>query len=1091
MERPTKTFCPDRVLSYFRVEWLPLTLVTVSGLVYNIGLLATPWFEGRLAQCLADILGGSETAARMALLVLAYILTILVVQAARFIKRFYVRRFANNINRRMKGILYANLVRQSRTALEQEGAGELMTKAISDVDDCVEGMRKFTTEIFDTGVALAGYVVMLLVYDWRLALLSLLFTPFSYVCAAWMKKPVQRAGAAYKKAAGALSAATLDRARNAVTYRIYGCEDARSEQYEDALDRYEKTAVRSNVRQSALPPLYLAASEAGALFILWFGAKNVLGTGWSRWDIAAFTTFLSCFTKLVVKSSKVAKLFNAVQKAEVSWKRIKPLMKQPEQLEPLQVPQAADVTLKDLAFAYGDVPIFSGLNLTAHPGDIIGITGPVACGKSTLGRVFLCEAPYAGSVRFGKTELSALTPRQVSATVGYLGHDPELSADTVRSNVLCGGEQDALPDAGSSAPGAGAGRPLLGTGPQHRGQCVCQPAGLCKGQSGVPHLPPAVPLSADAAGGFSGRQQGHGGHPRRTDGVRAAVPPAVREPDRSERRRACMKNRKKSEQNGVFAAIRMAAGAHPVLTAGTLLCVAGSVGASLVPPLLLARIIDRLTAGIPLTVQAVLLYFGSLALEGGLSSAQESLLVLFGQKMTHALRTEMSRKLTRLPASMLVRQNPGEVAARFSGDVDTVEALFTSGIISMAADACRIVSILAVIAVKNTGLALILLLVLPLFALFTRHVQKRMLAAQLDNRRAVAAVSGQVPETLHNIRTIRALGLEAYREQRYDRCIGDSYAAMERTNFYDAIYSPVVLVLNAVVVGAVMLLSASGNAAVLTLFGMSVGTSVAVINYISRIFEPIESLGMEIQTIQSAMAGVKRIDAFLAQPEREQPPARATAARGDVVLDHVTFGYGEKHVLEDFSMTVKQGEQVTLVGRTGAGKSTVFKLLLGLYQPETGTVTIGGVNVGDITDRERRTCIGCVEQHFSRVPGTVLEQITLGDPQITGEMARRAAELAGMDAVIRALPQGCDTLCTDGMFSQGEWQLLSIARAAAADPAVLLLDEITANLDAETEARVLEALRRASVGRTVLSVSHRIYENLGGRTVEIRTQGLE
>ena len=519
-----------------------------------------------------------------------------------------------------------------------------------------------------------------------------------------------------------------------------------------------------------------------------------------------------------------------------------------------------------------------------------------------------------------------------------------------------------------------------------------------------------------------------------------------------------MKNRKKSEQNGVFAAIRMAAGAHPVLTAGTLLCVAGSVGASLVPPLLLARIIDRLTAGIPLTVQAVLLYFGSLTLEGGLSSAQESLLVLFGQKMTHALRTEMSRKLTRLPAGMLVRQNPGEVAARFSGDVDTVEALFTSGIISMAADACRIVSILAVIAVKNTGLALILLLVLPLFALFTRHVQKRMLAAQLDNRRAVAAVSGQVPETLHNIRTIRALGLEAYREQRYDRCIGDSYAAMERTNFYDAIYSPVVLVLNAVVVGAVMLLSASGNAAVLTLFGMSVGTSVAVINYISRIFEPIESLGMEIQTIQSAMAGVKRIDAFLAQPEREQPPARATAARGDVVLDHVTFGYGEKHVLEDFSMTVKQGEQVTLVGRTGAGKSTVFRLLLGLYPPEAGTV---------------------------------LEQITLGDPAISREMARRAAELAGMDAVIRALPQGCDTLCTDGMFSQGEWQLLSIARAAAADPAVLLLDEITANLDAETEARVLEALRRASVGRTVLSVSHRIYENLGGRTVEIRTQGLE
>ena len=545
---------------------------------------------------------------------------------------------------------------------------------------------------------------------------------------------------------------------------------------------------------------------------------------------------------------------------------------------------------------------------------------------------------------------------------------------------------------------------------------------------------------------------------------------------------------KQKNDHGVFAAVRMAAASHRLLTVVTVLCVAASVAASLLPPLLLARVIDRLTAGLPLPFPAVLLYFGSLALEGVLTSAQESLLVLFGQRMTHALRSEMSRKLSRLPAGTLTEQNPGEVAARFSGDVDTVEALFTSGIISMAADACRIVSIMGVIAVKNTGLALILLLVLPLFAVFTRYVQKRMLAAQLDNRRAVAAVSGQVPETLHNIRTIRALGLEDYMERRYDRCIGDSYAAMERTNFYDAVYSPVVLLLNAAVVGIVMLLSASGNAQLLTLFGMSVGTSVAVINYISRIFAPIESLGMEIQTIQSAMAGVRRIDAFLDQPERTIPPARREAARGDVEFAHVTFGYGKRHVLKDFSMTVKQGEQVTLVGRTGAGKSTVFKLLLGLYQPEAGTVTIGGVKVGDITDRERRTCIGCVEQHFSRVPGTVLEQITLGDPQITGEMARAAAALAGIDAAIRALPEGYDTVCTEGIFSQGEWQLLSIARAAAADPAVLLLDEITANLDAETEARVLEALRRASAGRTVLSVSHRVYENLGGRTIEIRTR---
>ncbi len=339
----------------------------------------------------------------------------------------------------------------------------------------------------------------------------------------------------------------------------------------------------------------------------------------------------------------------------------------------------------------------------------------------------------------------------------------------------------------------------------------------------------------------------------------------------------------------------------------------------------------------------------------------------------------------------------------------------------MVADACRIVSIFAVIIVKNTGLALILLLVLPLFAVFTRHIQKKMLTAQLENRRAVASVSGQVPETLHNIRTIRALGLESYMERKYDSRIEESYVAVEKTNFYDAIYSPVVLILNAVVVGIVMLLSSSGKAEVLTFFGMSVGTSVAIINYISRIFSPIESLGMEIQTIQSAMAGVKRIDAFLSQNERTLPKERNTAAQGDVVLSDVTFGYGEKPVLQNFSMTVKKGEQVTLVGRTGAGKSTVFRLLLGLYKPESGKITIGDIDVSDITDSERRACIGCVEQHFSRVPGTVLDQITLGDTDITEEMAKSAARLAGIDEAILALPEGYRTPCTDGMFSQGEW----------------------------------------------------------------------
>ncbi|MCI5976217.1 MAG: ABC transporter ATP-binding protein/permease [Clostridiales bacterium] len=438
-------FRPNSIDAYFRAEWLPLTFVTLSGLVYNIGLLAGPWYEGKMAQCLADILQGNEAAGAMAALVAAYVLVTMLVQSARFVKRFYVRRFANNINRRMKGVLYANLVRQSRSALGKEGSGELMTKAISDVDDCAEGMRKFTTEFFDTGVALVGYVVMLLVYDWRLALMCMIFPPVSYICAQKMKKLVQRSGAAYKKAASGLRAATLDRAKNAVTYRVYGCEKAQEGRYEDALDNYEQTAVRANVWQSALPPLYLAVSNLSVIFILYFGGKNVLGNGWRAWDIAAFTTFLSCFVKMATKSSKTAKLFHSVQRAEVSWKRMKPLMKAPEALPPLNVPDGEPLEVKGVSFAYpGCEPTFQNLTFSAKPGDIIGITGPVACGKSTLGRMFLCEEPYSGSIRLGNRELSGLTAREISERIGYLGHDPELWNDTIKANVLCGETADPM-----------------------------------------------------------------------------------------------------------------------------------------------------------------------------------------------------------------------------------------------------------------------------------------------------------------------------------------------------------------------------------------------------------------------------------------------------------------------------------------------------------------------------------------------------------------------------------------------------------------------------------------------------------------------
>ena len=520
-----------------------------------------------------------------------------------------------------------------------------------------------------------------------------------------------------------------------------------------------------------------------------------------------------------------------------------------------------------------------------------------------------------------------------------------------------------------------------------------------------------------------------------------------------------------------------------LLSLGILVAVAGAIATSLFPPLILGKIIDTMTAGKAVTIAMVVLYFLLIALTGFTEAAREGLLTVFGQKITHTLRSRLMAKQIRLTADALNHQEPGALVSRFVGDVDTVESLFTSGIVSMFADACRIISILAVIWFRNRGLALVLLVLLPFLFWFTRHVQKNMLAAQLDNRKAVSRASGFVPETLHNIRTIHTLGKEEYVEQRYDTYIGDSYRAMEKTNFYDAVYSPVILILNAIVVAVVMLLSASGNTQVLTLFGMSAGTAVAVMNYISQIFTPVESLGMEIQTIQSAIAGVRRINEFLGQPELEEKhtsPAPAQKAEHPFVeLKDVTFGYDDHTVLSHLSLQVQTGEQVTLSGRTGAGKSTIFKLLLGLYTPDSGSVTIGGIPADQIPEDEKRKLFGYVEQSFHMVPGTIKDQITLYDDRITMDQVRSAAQLTGLEETILSLPQGYDTPCTQEIFSQGQWQLLSIARAAAAQPELLLLDEITANLDAETEQTVLRALKRVSEHRTVVSISHRVTAETG------------
>ena len=433
----------SRIGYYFRKEKGILLVVTATGILYNIGMVAGPWFEGQLVQYLCDIIALRREPLSIVRLALCYVLTILFVQFMRYIKRLYVRKFANNISKSIKMTLYRNLLYGK--AADREDSGTMMTKLIADADACVEGMRKFTTEVFDTGVVMVAYLVMLLSYDWRLTLLSMLFPPVAYILAERLKGIVTKNAAASKESGGRLNAATLERITNALTYRVYGQEAERNSAYEGHLADYEKKAVMANVWENAMQPVYQVISMLGTVMIIWFGGKNVLGTGWTLWNVAAFSTFFSCYKKLAVKSSKAAKLFNAVQKARVSWGRIQPhLAPVPEEAERKSLPPAA-LRVSGLSFAYpGQKPLFSNAAFRAEPGQIIGVTGEIACGKSTFGRLFTGELAYGGQIAMGN-EVFPSCGDHWADQVAYLGHQPELLSGTIEENICLGKPGDVGP----------------------------------------------------------------------------------------------------------------------------------------------------------------------------------------------------------------------------------------------------------------------------------------------------------------------------------------------------------------------------------------------------------------------------------------------------------------------------------------------------------------------------------------------------------------------------------------------------------------------------------------------------------------------
>ena len=520
-----------------------------------------------------------------------------------------------------------------------------------------------------------------------------------------------------------------------------------------------------------------------------------------------------------------------------------------------------------------------------------------------------------------------------------------------------------------------------------------------------------------------------------------------------------------------------------VILAGTL--------AALLPPLVLEQIVNQLTLRQAIGVGPALAYFLFLALAGILESLQTVMITRTGQKITRQVRQDLCAKLDTLPAAYFTREDAGKTVSLFVNDVDALSSLFDNGVLNMAADSLKVIGVLVMIFTRSLGLGFLLIVITPLLFAVTRHFQKRMLQAQKTNRAAIAQVNHLVPETLNCLRMIRSLNKQERMEDRYDQHLQTSYQSLEKANFYDSVYSPIIVFSSSAVIPVMMIL-ATLSGGWRSLFGMSVGSAVAVTAYVGKIFTPLENIGMEIENIQSAVAGIQRIEAFFRQPQRNPPEATLTlsalpAGEPALTLNHVTFGYEkEETVLRDCSFCVQQGETVTLAGRTGAGKSTIFKLILGLYSPQQGSVTIFGTPADQISDRQKRRLFGYVEQTLRPANGTVGDQISLFDETITADQIAHAVRLVGLDTVIAQLPQGMATPWDPALFSQGQLQLLAIARAVAADPRILLLDEITANLDSGTEALVMEALRRASANRTVISITHRLYQqNRNGRLISI------
>ncbi|MGN0818861.1 MAG: ABC transporter ATP-binding protein [Christensenellaceae bacterium] len=515
---------------------------------------------------------------------------------------------------------------------------------------------------------------------------------------------------------------------------------------------------------------------------------------------------------------------------------------------------------------------------------------------------------------------------------------------------------------------------------------------------------------------------------------------------------------------------------NKLLTLSLFVTVIGSVFFAVLPPVVLERAVNYITEEKTLNVGIAFLYFASIGLGGVFDCLKGVLITKFGQKVTNSIRLDMAKKLENISADYFVNTESGKTASRFINDVEHIDVLFKSGVIGMAVDLLKIIGILFGLFYRSLGLGVLMLAVIPVILVVSMHFKRKMKQAQLKRSREIAKINNFIPETVQNMRSIRVLDRKEYVKNRFKSYVDECYKAYEKTYFYESLYTPLINEMSVLIIAVMMVLS-SLQGGFQAFFGMNVGACVAVISYVNKIFSPIENLGMEIQNIQSAIAGVTRVNEFFAVSEKKEQKPFDFSLCSDfdaISFENVSFAYGDKVVFDDLSFTVKNGERIALTGRTGAGKTTVYRLILGLFSPTKGSVKIFGQTADTVSDLDKRRIFGYIEQNVGLVIGSVRDQITLGNGEITEEQVVKSLKTVGLYDAVNEFEGGLDAPCKESMFSKGQLQLLGVARAIVSDPPIVLLDEITANLDSDTEKQLAQALSRATDNRTVVNITHRL-----------------